>query len=299
MLKISIHAGDFPPNKSFLEIINIIKNVGIKYVEVPYGNGFVTLKNSKRIKQLLADKGLRPCCVDNWLYFLNEKEKSRNREILLESIEIAEDLGTSFIRIGPFGSSRGSLERAIEKYYRNIEPCLEEAKKKKIILLLENEFGDDFTRKVVNCLKIFQEINSPFFRLLYDPCNFYIAGEEPFPYAYNKLKEFISYVHIKDAYILKEWTESEKEPEERKRGEVQYIDSEQNIIWKDGKISKKDFICTSLGRGGINYFGLLKKMKEDNYSGYLSLEPHVKEQIHTQVIKESVKFIINLLRREK
>jgi len=68
-----------------------------------------------------------------------------------------------------------------------------------IVLAHENEkeiYGDTAER----CLDILTGINSPSVRAVFDPANFIQCGVETWPHAYELLKPYIEYMHVKDAF---------------------------------------------------------------------------------------------------
>jgi sugar phosphate isomerase/epimerase len=111
------------------------------------------------------------------------------------------------------------------------------AEKNQIILLHENEkdiYGDVKER----CLEILEYVNSKNLRATFDPANFIQVGEIPYPDAYETLKNFIEYLHIKDA--------------KKETGEVKVA-----------------------GEGDGNLRKLLSTLKKRNFQGFLSIEPHL------------------------
>ena len=50
-----------------------------------------------------------------------------------------------------------------------------------------------------NCVKLMELVNSPHLRVAFDPASFICAGEKPFDQSYSAVKDYIGYVHIKDA----------------------------------------------------------------------------------------------------
>lgn len=106
-----------------------------------------------------------------------------------------------------------------------------------ITLLHENEkeiFGDTPER----CLTLLQAINSPQLRMAFDPANFVQCDVETYPHVYDLLKDYVSYVHIKDA----KFEDHEVYP----------------AGFGDGHVAE---ILTGLANRG--------------YEGYLSIEPHL------------------------
>jgi sugar phosphate isomerase/epimerase len=113
------------------------------------------------------------------------------------------------------------------------------AEKENIILLHENEHGI-YGEKPKECLDILETVNSPNLRCLFDPANFIIEGIKPYRDAYPILKDYIVYLHIKDA---------------------KYV---------PGKI-----IITPAGEGDGEVREILRALKKKGFDGFLSLEPHL------------------------
>ncbi len=107
-----------------------------------------------------------------------------------------------------------------------------------ITLVMENErrlYGNIGSR----CWEILETIDSPFLRLAFDPQNFLAEGERPFTDNFDALSKFVAHVHI-----------------------------------KDGKLNEPDtFLCAGAGDGEIKQ--LLAALKQKNYRGFLSIEPHL------------------------
>ena len=63
-------------------------------------------------------------------------------------------------------------------------------------IVLENEAHDD-SGPAASVRAIVEAIGSPHFGTQYDPCNYYHANEEPYPAAYEIVKPYVRYVHLK------------------------------------------------------------------------------------------------------
>jgi hypothetical protein len=83
-----------------------------------------------------------------------------------------------------------------------------------------------------------EHVNSPHLRFLFDPANFVQVQVQPMTDAYPYVKDFIEYVHIKDALM--------------NTGEV-----------------------VPPGEGDGELRALIAALKERNYSGFMSIEPHL------------------------
>ena len=84
--------------------------------------------------------------------------------------------------------------------------------------------------------------------------NFYNAGIEGFPYAYELVREHIFQMHAKDsARYLPQVHGEQKRVLHRAGGNV---------------------VCVPLGTGAVNWPGLADRLLRDGYAGPICLEPH-------------------------
>ena len=111
-----------------------------------------------------------------------------------------------------------------------------EAEKADIVLLHENEkgiYGDTDLR----CLDLMENLGCDHFRAVFDFANFIQCGVETVP-AYQRLKPYVDYIHIKDA------------------------------VAETGTVVPP-------GMGDGHLAEILTGFKADGYTGFLSLEPHL------------------------
>ena len=156
---------------------------------------------------------------------------------LARVMEIAKKLDTKYIRIFSFYIPNGEAPENYrsEVIYR-MKKMTELAEQNGIILLHENEkgiYGDIAPR----CLEILEAVNSSNLRAVFDPANFIQCGQKVYPEAYELLKNYVVYIHIKDA------------------------------------LENGDVVPAGFGRGNIEE--LLTDLKKSGYKGFLSLEPHL------------------------
>lgn len=222
--------------------------------------------------------GVNLICVSSWTPLLEHGKLEQYQNDILRSIELASDFGAPFINTY-FGCNNDlSVEHALEKYTEGIAPCIKAAKENGITILLENEFSQlldndrlkhpEPTSSAINCKKLVEMVDSTHFKLNFDAANFFIGGEEAYPYAYDMLKEHVAYVHLKNATKL---TDAWKQ----KRPNAQ--------IWND--YFRGDFLCVPLAEGSVNYWQFLKQLATDRYDGPLVLEPHIeRENIHEAML---------------
>ena len=128
------------------------------------------------------------------------------------------------------------------------------AEKRGIVLALENE-AHDAVATPDKMLALLTYFSSPYFRTNLDATNYYEAGWDGFPDAYEVLKDHIGYVHIKNAR----------------------------------RMPDTGFEYVPLPDGAVNIPGLLTKIAEEKtYDGLISLEPHTAvENVENYYARES------------
>lgn len=274
MERIAISGTEYPhkPLKEFLDVAN---RLDVKYLELWIPHNFV-LKDLPGVEKELARRNLQAVVISTWTQMNLPGDVTARQELIKQSILAAKRLGAVSVNTYFGANPTRSQEEAIQRYHQNITPCLEEADKSGIYITLENEFeitGKDPTRRAHTVLSIAETVDSPRFKVNYDPCNFYFAGEEGYPYAYNLLKKHIGYVHLKNGTKYNHGIHS-LPPED--------------FLWRD---KSGDYVCSSLGEGAINIEGLLRDLSTDGYEGYICLEPHVPPEMLVDTFQNSLDYV--------
>lgn len=114
---------------------------------------------------------------------------------------------------------------------------VDEAKRRGLVLLHENE-KHIYGDTPERCLDLMQEFYGEHFQATFDPANFVQCQVNVYPHAYDLLASYIAYMHIKDAHLT------------------------------DGTV-------TVAGRGDGGVKEVLSRLSEENFEGFLSLEPHL------------------------
>lgn len=152
-------------------------------------------------------------------------------------VNTAKILGTKYIRMFSFFHDGGDWTQAEEtEVISRLKRMIEYAKENDVILLHENEkdiFGDTYAR----CLKLMQTLSCDNFKAVFDPANFVQCNQDT-KKAYEALKPYIAYMHIKDALL------------------------------ENGHVVPSGF-----GDGNVEY--ILTDLFKNGYDGFLSLEPHL------------------------
>ncbi|MBR4058990.1 MAG: sugar phosphate isomerase/epimerase [Lachnospiraceae bacterium] len=159
-------------------------------------------------------------------------------ELFKRVVKIAKDLDTKYIRIFSFfhnGGDEWTVDER-EEVLARLRKMIAYARENEVVLLHENEkriYGDTADR----CADLMKELHCENFRAVFDPANFVQCGQDT-KYSYELLKDYIEYMHIKDAYLI------------------------------DGRV-----VPAGTGDGNVEY--VLKQLFENGYDGFLSLEPHL------------------------
>ncbi len=272
--RIAISGTEFPykPLADFLDMAN---RIGVKYLELWMPHNFI-LDDISVVEKELARRDLQAVVISTWTQLNLAGDVAPRQELINQSILAAKRLGATSVNTYFGANPSRSVEEAVQRYCQNIRPCLVQAEKAGVFITLENEFeitGKDPTRHAQVVLDIAETIDSPQFKLNYDPCNFYFAREEGYPYAYNLLKKHIGYVHLKNGTKFN-----------RRLHTLPPAD----FLWRD---KSGDYVCCPLSEGAINIENLLKVLLEDGYEGYVCLEPHVPPEILEETFRDSLDYV--------
>ncbi|BAU96891.1 xylose isomerase domain-containing protein [Corynebacterium suranareeae] len=158
-------------------------------------------------------------------------------------IEVAKFFNAKYIRMFSFFIPEGdNPEDYREEVLSRTRAMVELAEAGGIILLHENEKGiyGDSPQRVKDLVT---SIDSPTYRAIYDAANYVQTGFKPFDEAWPLVKNYVDYVHVKDATI----------PD---------TDHPLGII-------------KPAGQGDGQYPELLSALNQQGYNGFVSIEPHL------------------------
>ena len=163
------------------------------------------------------------------------------------AIAVAHALQTPSIRIFSFyppaplkeGSDDSGAVNPAEyrdEVLRRLREMTARARAAGVILLHENE-KDIYGDTVARCVDLLQSCDDTHIQAVLDPANFIQCGQTPYPDAYEALRPWLGYVHVKDA--------------------------------------RSDGSVVAAGEGAAHWPELLQRLRADGYDGFLSLEPHL------------------------
>jgi len=221
----------------------VLRKLNMKYFEVRGVNGKniaeLTEKEVMALKEKMKEYGIRASSIGSPIGKVKlEEDFEIHFAQFKRVVEIAKMLETGYIRLFSFyhegGEEWSEWERS--QVLARMRQMIDYAAGQGMVLLHENEkeiYGDTVDR----CADLMQELGCDHFRAVFDPANFVQCGQNTME-AYERLKGYIAYVHVKDALLA------------------------------DGRV-----VPAGAGDGNVEY--VLGRLFESGYKGFLSLEPHL------------------------
>lgn len=156
------------------------------------------------------------------------------------AVEVAKFFGSPYIRMFSFFIPEGDdpdIHR--DEVMARTREFVTLAEAGGVTMLHENEkdiFGD-IPRRVVDLV---ETMGSPNYRAIFDPANYVQCGVKPYDEAYDEVRPYTDYIHIKDARFA-------------------------------------DNSVVPAGEGDGQVREVLRALRVDGYRGFLSIEPHLGE----------------------
>lgn len=222
--------------------IEVLKELGIGFVEFRSADGTgvadYTDEQARKAKKRLDDAGIRVSAVGSPIGKIGINDDFEEHMKKFQRIErIADIFETPYIRMFSFYLPEHTApDESRDEVMRRMDRMVQEAKSNHLVLLHENEkgiYGDN----AVRCLDLMKEFYGDHFKATFDFANFIQCGQDTLE-AYELLKPYIHYVHVKDALL------------------------------KDGEV-------VPAGNGDGHLAEIFARLDQSGYNGYLSLEPHL------------------------
>ncbi len=177
---------------------------------------------------------------------LESEQIAAEMEKLDKSIALAEKLGTSSLVIFGFERDAKSSESdAIKRIIDVLARAAARAEGEGCQLFLENDRG--LWAETPDALaQIIAGVGSPALRLNWDPCNLIGVIAAPYPAGYDRVKDFVGHLHVKDAKVV------------------------------EGKVAH-----AMMGSGDVDWVGQFARLYNDGYSGYCVIEPHFGSRVES------------------
>jgi 3-dehydroshikimate dehydratase len=245
MIRLSAFADEISPDLE--EQIAVLSSEKVRFLDLRgvWNTNVLDLSNQQvtRVKETLDAHGIGVAAIGSPIGKVPiDSSFNEHLHLFERAITVAQALQTPYIRIfsfyPPAASDRGAVNPAEyrDEVLRRLREMTARARAAAVILLHENEkdiYGDTITR----CVDLLQGINDAHFQAVFDPANFIQCGQTPYPDAYEAVRPWLRYVHVKDA--------------------------------------RSDGSVVPAGEGVSHWPELLQRLRADGYDGFLSLEPHL------------------------
>lgn len=221
----------------------VLLALGAQYIEVrsAWGTNVVDLEAEqvRRLKELLDRQGLKVSAVASPIGKVAASLPAGHEvERLRRVIAAAKVLQTRYIRVFSYYRAEGQTPSDIrDAVIERMKMLAAEAQREGMILLHENE-KDIYGDTPERVLDLLESVNSPALRAAWDNANFVQVGVKPFSEAYAMLRPYLEYLQVKDAVAA--------------TGEV-----------------------VPAGYGDGELLETLTALRDDGYTGFASLEPHL------------------------
>ncbi len=245
MIRLSAFADEISPDLE--EQIAVLSSEKVRFLDLRgvWNTNVLDLSDQQvtRVKETLDAHGIGVAAIGSPIGKVPiDSSFNEHLHLFERAITVAQALQTPYIRIfsfyPPAASDRGAVNPAEyrDEVLRRLREMTARARAAAVILLHENEkdiYGDTIAR----CVDLLQGINDAHFQAVFDPANFIQCGQTPYPDAYEAIRPWLRYVHVKDA--------------------------------------RSDGSVVPAGEGVSHWPELLQRLRADGYDGFLSLEPHL------------------------
>lgn len=246
MIRLSAFADEIAADLD--EQIAVLREEQIRYLELRgvWGLNVLDLDDAQvaRIKQTLGANGIAVSAIGSPIGKTPlDAPFDQHLQRFERAITLAQTFQTPYIRIFSFyppaataaGQEIDWMAHRAEVLAR-LREMTARARAAGVTLLHENEhniYGESIDR----CVDLLRGIDDAHFQATFDPANFIYGRQRPYPHAYEALRPWIRYVHVKDA---------------RPGGGV-----------------------VVAGAGAARWPELLQRLRADGYDGFFALEPHL------------------------
>jgi sugar phosphate isomerase/epimerase len=228
-----------------------------------------------KCEQVLNEYGIGAACVSLPAAFSAElvAKPDEYLQALEKTIDVAKALNSKYVNSYCYYFALGG-DAPIDPFVKLMHKAAKYAQDQGVTLLIENE-AHDATGTIPGMLRILEAVGSDAFKTTYDPVNYYQANEEGYPKAYDRLKKYIVYVHVKGGCLYDPTLHSEKAKGGTLTGWI-----------KDGFI-----YYPPLPDSAINTERLLSRLTEDKYEGFIMIEPHVPPELADEYYAIETKYL--------
>lgn len=222
--------------------IQVLKQLGISWLEFRSADGInvadYTLEQAAAVKEKLDQNGIRVSAIGSPIGKIGIEEAFEPHLQSLEHVmDVAEVMDCKYVRMFSFFIPAGKDPgKYRDAVMERMEKMVRAAKRRGLVLLHENE-KEIYGDTAPRCLELLKRFGGDNFKCTFDFANFVQCGQDTLE-AYELLESYISYIHVKDAKAA------------------------------DGEVVLP-------GEGDGHLAQILKRLDDDGYNGFLSMEPHL------------------------
>ncbi|TJY42419.1 sugar phosphate isomerase/epimerase [Cohnella pontilimi] len=223
--------------------LDVMASEGIAHLELRsvWGKNVLQLTDQEaaHIKERLEDRGFKVSSIGSPLGKIGIADDfAAHMKDAERAVQLAKYFGAPYIRIFSFFLPEGeAAEGYRDQVMFRMKQFTQLAEQSGVVMLLENE-TEVYGDIAERCLDILETCRSSQLQAAFDPANYVQCGESPISKSYPLVAPFVSYIHVKDA------------------------------IMGSGKV-------VPAGEGDGELRRLLSILKEKEYDGFMSLEPHL------------------------
>jgi 3-dehydroshikimate dehydratase len=245
MIRLSAFADEISPDLN--EQVEVLLSEGIHFIDfrAAWHTNILDLSDEQvaKAKEILDTNGIGVAAIGSPIGKLPiDTPLEVHMERFERALIMARQFSTKYIRIFSFYPPQNASESVPapstyrEDVLRYLRAMTARASAAGIILVHENEkgiYGDTIARNV----DLLQNIDNANFRAVLDPANYLQCQQTPYPDAYDAVRPWLEYVHVKD-------------------------------VTADGTL-------VVAGEGEGRWPDLLQRLRTDGYDGFMALEPHL------------------------
>jgi sugar phosphate isomerase/epimerase len=168
-------------------------------------------------------------------------------------VSVAQRLGSRYVRLFSFYRPAGvDVAATRDLVLRRMRAFAEVAERESVILVHENE-KDIYGDVPARVLDLIESVGSPSLRVAWDNANFVQVGAKPFTDGYASLRPYLAYLQVKDAVAA-------------------------------------TGVVVPAGAGDGELLETLTALRDDGWTGYASLEPHLADPAWPDVLSGPRRF---------
>jgi 3-dehydroshikimate dehydratase len=268
MMKLTGFADEISPDLT--QQIATLKEEGMTYIELRsvWGKNITDCSDEELhiVKKELDQNQIRVSAIGSRVGKKSIRDDfEQHLSDLDRSLVAAKLFGAEYIRVFAFlipDSDNPNNHR--DEVIRRMKRMINIVEAERVQLLLEHEAGT-YADIPQRCLDLMESCSSPKLRMVYDPANFVQTWVKPMSEGFAMLAPYIEYIHMKDAQFS----------------------------------NRKE---TPVGMGDAEIAELLRSLQMAGYDGFLSLEPHLRNQdryadlSHPELFKLACHALKNMLK---